>query len=72
MLVLTLGGLVENCNLYHEFPLLIQLLSDQIKNKTKQKKKRKRKKEQINHLNEKKKKAQQKPTFLLLILRTLI
>lgn len=40
MLVLTLGGLVENCNLYHEFPLLTQLLSDQIKNKTKQKKKK--------------------------------
>lgn len=43
MLVLTLGGLVENCNLYHEFPLLTQLLSDQIKNKTKQKKKNKKK-----------------------------
>lgn len=43
MLVLTLGGLVENCNLYHEFPLLIQLLSDQIKNKTKQKKKKEKK-----------------------------
>lgn len=70
MLVLTLGGLVENCNLYYEFPLLTQLLSDQIKNKTKQKKKTKKK--TTNQLPNWKQQHQQKPTFLLLLLRALI
>lgn len=38
--VLTLTVLVENCNLYHTFPLLIQILSSQITDKTKNKPKK--------------------------------